>query len=53
MSRAPGKTFEDYKDMARKRRLRNILYLKDNRSFVTAFDTLTGNVDEILLSACQ
>ena len=53
VSRAPGKTFEDYKDMARKRRLRNILYLKDNRSFVTAFDTLTGNVDEILLSACQ
>ena len=41
-----GKSLEDYKGMAKKRGLRTILCLKDTGNTVTAFDMLTGNVDE-------
>lgn len=46
-----GKSLEDYKGMAKKRGLRTILCLKDTGNTVTAFDMLTGNVDETPVSA--
>ena len=46
-----GKSLEDYKEMAKKRGLRTILCLKDAGNTVTAFDMLTGNVDETPVSA--
>ena len=45
------KELEDYKGMAKKRGLRTILCLKDTGNTVTAFDMLTGNVDETPVSA--
>lgn len=46
-----GKSLEDYKGMAKKRGFRTILCLKDTGNTVTAFDMLTGNVDETPVSA--
>ena len=46
-----GQTIDAYREMARKRNLRNILYLKDSGESVTAYDMLNGNVDEIPFSA--
>lgn len=44
---------EDYKAMASRRGLRNVLYLKGDGSVVTAMDMVNGSADEIPISAYE
>ena len=48
-----GKELSAYKDMAKRRHLRNILYLGGSGEVVTAFDMFNGNEDQIPISAYE
>lgn len=51
MKRKEGAVLEAYREMAKRRGLRNILYLKGNGGIVTAMDMVNGSADEIPYSA--
>lgn len=53
MSRCETKAVEDYIAMAKKRRMRNLLYLKGDGLVVKAMDTVNGSQDEIPVSAYE
>lgn len=51
MKRKNELTLDSYRDMTVKRNMRNLLYLKEDGSVVTAMDTVNGSTDEIPISA--
>lgn len=53
MRRCETKAVEDYIAMAKKRRMRNLLYLKGDGLVVKAMDTVNGSQDEIPVSAYE
>lgn len=53
MKRLEGRTVEDYKDMAKRRRMRNLMYLKGDGRVVTVMDMVNGSRDEIPVSAYE
>lgn len=53
MKRRPDKEITDYKAMAEKRRMRNLLYLRGDGQVVTAMDMVNGSEDDIPVSAYE